>query len=119
VNVDVGLRGRTIPFLGTFVSNFRHCIFAVYTVMKSNSINVANLTFFVMKHDAVDADPVGRAWLQLQRDMVYIRFKPVFCCRAVVRHFDDAHHVGGGPEVFLCNIFKKILSLPMEKKTKL
>ncbi len=67
----------------------------------------SHLTFLVMKHDAVYADPVGGAGLQLQRDMLYIRFKPVFCCRAVVRHFDDSHHVGGGPEVLRCNIFNK------------
>jgi hypothetical protein len=67
----------------------------------------SNLTFLVMKHDAVYADPVGGAWLQLQRDMVYIRFKPVFRSRAAVRHFDDSHHVGGGPEVLRCNIFNK------------
>jgi hypothetical protein len=114
VNVELGLRGRTIPFLGIFVSNFRYCVFAAYTVMKSNIcttqkgyLNVANLTFLVMKHDAVYADPVGGAGLQLQRDIVYIRFKPVFQCRAAVRHFDDSHHVGGGPEVLRCNIFKK------------
>ncbi len=95
------------PFSGIFVSNFRYCIFAAYTVMKSNSINVANLTFLVMKHDAVDTHPVGGAGLQLQRDMVTIRFKPVFRSRAAVRHFDDSHHAGGGPEVLRCNIFNK------------
>ncbi len=76
----------------------------------------SNLTFLVMKHDAVDTHPVGRAWLQLQRDMVYICFKPVFRCRAVVCHFDDSHHVGGGPEVLRCNIFKKNTELANGKK---